>query len=196
MKVLARLLFCLALTAGVQAQHDQAGSDQLLQALEERLQLRQATAGEFRQLQYITVLPQPLESSGRFSYRPEGGLVWETLEPIPNRLEFDESGIRQSVEGDTVWEVGADQPAAVTITRVISRILAADWQGLREYFAIEGSVEPEGWELQLRPRDEVLGQVAESITLRGDETLSTMVLHEPGGDRSEIHFDISAPGAQ
>lgn len=193
---LGRILFALILAAGVQAQDNQAGDEDLLQALEERLQLRQATAGEFRQLQYIAVLPQPLSSSGRFSYHPEDGLIWETLEPIPNRLEFDDAGIRQSVEGDTVWEVGADQPAAVTITRVISRILAADWPGLREYFAIEGSVEPQHWELDLQPRDEVLGQVVESITLSGDEALSTMVLHEPGGDRSEIHFDISAPGAQ
>lgn len=180
---LAVLLFAAPLNAG----GEEAA---LIEKLEARIALEQNISGSFQQKKMISVLPDALHSHGKFAYDHDTGLVWETLAPIPNRLIFDKQGIRQSVDGKTVWEIGAQQPAALTITRVISSVLAADWASLREYFSIKGSVDESGWQLQLRPRDEVLNQVVSSISVSGDRVLKAMTLLESNGDRSEITFAV------
>lgn len=162
----------------------------LITTIEERVGLRQRTAGVFTQEKYISVLPQALQSHGEFSYDPKDGLVWETLKPIPNKVVFDEQGIRQSMDGETVWEIDAKQPAVTTITQVISSVLAADWQGLQRYFEIDGKLDGERWTLRLEPRDEVLAQIVDAIVLGGDRELSRMTLMEANGDRTEIHFQM------
>lgn len=182
--LLALLAFGFANAEGM----DPQGTVALIGQLEERIALEQNTSGSFRQKKFISVLPNALESHGSFAYDRNAGLVWETLAPIPNRLVFDKQGIRQSMNGETVWEIGAQQPAAVTITQVISSVLAADWTTLSEYFSIDGSVDAAGWQLQLKPRDEVLEQVVSSISVSGDRVLENMTLVESNGDRSEIAF--------
>src|SRR5690606_35512537 len=135
----------------------------LIEQVPELVALEEQVSGSFEQARYISVLPQPLMSRGRFSYAGGAGLAWETPGPIGNRLEFDESGIRQSVEGEPVGQMNADQPAAVTITRVISSVLASDWQALQQYFDIDGQVQGGEWQLRLTPEDEVMAQVVEEI---------------------------------
>jgi hypothetical protein len=182
-----------AVSATEKAQTDPSA---LIDTIEQRVGLRQRTAGSFTQEKFIAVLPQPLQSHGHFSYDPKSGLVWETLAPIANKVTFDQQGIRQSVEGETVWEIGAKQPAVTTITQVISSVLAADWQSLQAYFAINGSLGSNGWMLRLEPRDEVLAQIVKTIVLQGDRELSRMTLMEANGDRTEIRFqmhDVAQP---
>lgn len=188
------LLGALLLLGSASASAEAVDPPGLIEKLEQRIALDEQVSGTFEQKKFITVLPEPLRSQGRFSYHREDGLVWETLTPIPNRLVFDQQGIHQSVEGKTVWEVDAQQPAVVTITRVISSVLAADWQGLQDYFALDGQMDAQGWQLQLTPRDDVLEQIVGSIFITGDRVLSRMVLMEPNGDRTEISFSVnSAP---
>ncbi|MGQ9427307.1 outer membrane lipoprotein carrier protein LolA [Gilvimarinus sp. F26214L] len=167
----------------------ESGPD-LLAQLEGRIELSETVRGSFAQSKFIAVLPAPLKSSGAFSYEQGGTLVWDTREPIANRLVFDAQGIHQSVEGKTVWEVDGETPAATTITRVISSVLATDWDELQNFFVMEGEVNEQSWELYLQPKEAVLEQVIQSVTVRGDRQLESMVLMEANGDRSEITFAV------
>lgn len=193
LRPLALLLTVLLSLAGASALAGESpASAELIARLEKRITLDQQVSGTFQQKKFLTVLPQPLHSNGRFSYDQRDGLVWETLAPIPNRLVFDRQGIRQSMDGKTIWEVEAQQPAVVTITRVISSVLAADWQTLQTYFDLSGTVGEAGWELSLVPRDDVLKQMVDSIRIRGDRVLASMVLMEANGDRTEIRFTVDS----
>jgi hypothetical protein len=185
----------MAMVAAAVAEPASDDGATLIAAVEERVGLRQGTAGEFGQNKHMAVLPQPLHSRGEFAYDPQSGLVWETLAPIPNKVIFDQAGIRQSMEGKTVWEIDARQPAVATITQVISSVLAADWEGLQAYFHIDGSIDSAGWRLQLSPLEEVLAQVVDGIELEGDRELSRMTLMEANGDRTEIQLHMH-PAAQ
>lgn len=182
------VVFALLVAAIATADSEEKDSTALIKQLEARIALEEKISGSFQQKKYISVLPDALESHGRFTYDHDAGLMWETLAPISNRLVFDKQGIRQSMNGETVWEIDAQQPAVVTITQVISSVLAADWGTLREYFSIDGDMDAAGWQLQLNPRDEVLEQVVSSISVTGDRVLETMTLVESNGDRSEIAF--------
>lgn len=167
---------------------DERETAQLIEAVQARLVLDEVVSGAFEQDKYIAVLPQPLRSEGRFSYDPERGLDWETLSPIPNRLTFNEQGISQTVDGKVVWEVDANQPAAVTISQVMSSVLAMDWMVLQEYFELQGQVDNGNWKLHLEPRDASLKQVVEAIAIAGDREVKSLTLMEANGDRTEIRF--------
>ncbi|MGH1471686.1 MAG: outer membrane lipoprotein carrier protein LolA [Cellvibrionaceae bacterium] len=96
-------------------------------------------SGTFTQEKSISVLPKPLKSHGsfQFSYQDFGPhLIWKTLSPIESVLTFDRQGVRQDVEGDTVWNISADRPAVSTLTEVITAILSSNWKVLDDYFEI------------------------------------------------------------
>lgn len=189
MNIVHRSLWVLVLLlASHFAVADDKGSTGLIEKVQERLVLDDAVSGRFEQDKYIAVLPQPLRSEGRFKYSPEHGLDWETLQPIANRLSFNEQGIVQSVDGKVVWEVDARQPAVVTISQVMSGVLAMNWELLQEYFMIEGTVGEDGWRLHLQPRDAVLKQVVDAIGIAGNRDVESLTLMEANGDRTEIRF--------
>lgn len=171
--------------------NDQANEENtaiLIEKVQERLVLDKVVSGRFQQDKYIAVLPQPLRSEGRFSYDPEQGLDWETLSPIANRLRFNEQGIVQTVDSKVVWEVDAGQPAVVTISQVMSSVLAMNWEVLQEYFMLSGSVSADSWQLHLEPREAVLKQVVDAIAISGNRDVESLTLMEANGDRTEIKF--------
>lgn len=188
MTIRSLCLSALLLVHAVAAANEQVTTEQLIEAVQSRLVLDEVVSGRFVQDKHIAVLPQPLRSEGRFSYDPQQGLEWETLSPIANRLTFNEQGISQTVDGQVVWEIDASQPAAVTISQVMSSVLAMDWKVLQDYFSLQGQVEGEGWRLHLTPRDSALKQVVEAISIAGDSEVESLTLMEANGDRTEIRF--------
>ncbi|MEX1032914.1 MAG: outer membrane lipoprotein carrier protein LolA [Cellvibrionaceae bacterium] len=170
--------------------HREAKTRELIAQLEQRIELAETIKGTFNQRKTISVLPEPLHSHGTFGYDRRTGLEWETLAPIANRLVFDDQGIRQSVDGQAVWEIDVSQPAVVTVTRVISSVLAADWSTLQDYFSLSGSIDEQGWQLRLEPDDVVLAEIVSAIAVSGNRVLSRMTLLEANGDRTEITFSV------
>lgn len=161
---------------------------ELIAAVQQQLVLDEVVSGDFQQDKYIAVLPQPLRSEGRFRYDPEQGLEWETLRPVANRLTFSEQGIVQSLDGEVVWQVDGSQPAVLTISQVISSVLALDWNRLQDYFQLKGQADAGAWQLVLEPRDTALKQFVETIAISGNQRVEALSLLEANGDRTEIRF--------
>jgi len=172
-------------------ERDELQRDKVINAISGRIEVADTVSGRFQQKKYIDVLPQPLHSHGTFTYSSKQGLVWTTLEPIASELVFNEQGIRQDMEGKTLWQMDADQPAVLTITRVMSSVLALDWDALREYFVVSGEITDAKWQLHLVPRDPVLLDLVSELTVSGNRQLQHMTLHEANGDRTEISFTIA-----
>lgn len=146
--------------------------------------------GRFEQDKFIKVLPKPLFSKGVFSYEEASGLDWLTQTPIVSRLVFNDQGIRQDVEGNTVWEIDGMQPAVLSITRVMTGVLSGNWPVLNEYFEISGKADKNSWQLTLTPKDEVITQLITSLSVSGEKSLKNLTLFEANGDRTEISFVI------
>ncbi|GAB1263974.1 outer membrane lipoprotein carrier protein LolA [Aurantivibrio infirmus] len=164
---------------------------ELFSQLEKIMVVAENVEGQFSQRKFISVLPNPLLSKGVFSYGKTTGLDWRTQTPIVSRLVFNEQGIRQDVEGNTVWEIDGMQPAVVSITRVMTGVLSGDWLVLNEFFDISGSVDSQNWELTLTPKDEVIQQLITSLKVSGAEKLKSLTLFESNDDRTEITFLIN-----
>lgn len=183
------LFVAILLSAPVlaQAQNDA----QVIAAISEHMQVADEVSGDFVQEKTIQILPQALRSTGSFSYSQSAGLEWVTHQPIASRLVFDAKGIRQDVNGKTVWEVDGQQPLVLTITRVMTSVLSLDWAALQNYFEVSAKIESGSWQLRLIPRDATLLQIIESMSVVGDTELQEMTLHEANGDNTLIKFTIN-----
>lgn len=163
----------------------------LFSDVEKIMVIGESVEGHFQQSKFISVLPKPLLSKGVFSYDKESGLDWLTQTPIVSRLVFNDQGIRQDVEGNTVWEIDGMQPAVLSITRVMTGVLSGNWPVLNEYFDISGKAESASWQLTMTPKDEVIAQLISSLKVSGKQTLKNLILFEANGDRTEITFAIT-----
>lgn len=163
----------------------------LFSDVEKKMVIGESVEGHFRQSKFISVLPKPLLSKGVFSYDKESGLDWLTQTPIVSRLVFNDQGIRQDVEGNTVWEIDGMQPAVLSITRVMTGVLSGNWPVLNEYFNISGKTESANWQLTMTPKDEVIAQLISSLKVSGKKTLKNLTLFEANGDRTEITFAVT-----
>lgn len=163
---------------------------ELLATISQLLKNTDKITGNFEQRKFISVLPQPLLSTGHFELDDETGLEWLIIKPIESRLVFDSQGIRQNQQGQTVWQVSNEQPGIAVIGLILRAILSADWETLTAYFSIEGTQDKQRWTLALTPKDPFLQQVVTHITLIGESNIETVNLFETSGDRTEIRFEI------
>lgn len=161
-----------------------------LEGITERIKLNEQISGEFVQLKYLSILPNPLRSSGNFSFMPDSGLFWETLQPLHSRLTFSSKGISQEQNGQQVWLAQSDQPGVAVIGKILAAMFTNDWQTLKDFFSI--TVKPDTnahqWHLELIPSQATLASAMERIELTGDRQLQRITLYEHSGDRTEIEF--------
>lgn len=161
-----------------------------LDDITDRIDISEQLHGEFVQLKYLSILPNPLRSSGNFSFGSNSGLMWETIKPLHSRLTFSSEGISQEQDGQQVWLAQSDQPGVAVIGKIMAAIFTNDWQTLKDFFSI--TVKPDTnaqqWQLELVPNQATLASVMERIELTGDRQLQRITLYEHGGDRTEIEF--------
>lgn len=166
----------------------------LLSEIIQHVAINDTVKGSFEQHKYIHILPQPLISKGVFQLDKENGLVWEINEPVASRIVFDNSGIHQSKNGQSVWEVSNRRPGVAIIGQLMKAALSYDWALLEKYFAIEGSIDEQvsqrQWALILTPKENTLQQSIKHISLAGGQQLTQLILFEINNDRTEINFDM------
>lgn len=160
-----------------------------------QLQIGETVAGEFVQRKFLTILPQPLQSSGQFAFQPDTGLEWETRQPLHSKLTFSAEGILQEQNGQKTWLARADQPGVAVIGQIMTAILTRDWDTLEAFFTLDiAPADTSGqWTLMMTPKQSTLATVISRIALSGDQHLRQMILLEQGGERTEIDF-IPATG--
>lgn len=166
-----------------------------LDEITSQLQISETLAGEFVQRKFLSILPHPLQSSGRFAFQPDTGLEWETQQPLHSKLTFSTEGILQEQNGQQTWLARADQPGVAVIGQIMTAILTRDWDTLEEFFTLEvAPTDTSGqWTLVMTPTQATLASVITRIELSGDQHLRQMILLELGGERTEINF-IPATG--
>lgn len=175
-----------------QAQDQQ--TNVLLSEIIQQVTMNDTVKGSFEQHKYIHILPQPLISKGVFQMDTKKGLAWQINEPVASRIVFDNSGIHQSKNGQTVWEVSNDRPGVAIIGQLMNAALSYDWALLEKYFSIDGSIDEQGsqrqWALTLTPKENTLQQSIKHISLAGGRQLTQLILFEVNNDRTEINFDM------
>ena len=155
--------------------------------------------GEFEQQKRIAALPIPLLSRGRFSFSPQGGLKWQTVTPIASLMTIDDQGIRQSQNGDIIWQKDKNSPEALLIGGVFNAVLQQDWQQLAKDFEltrVATEAESSGWQIQLLPRSEVIASYIRQVDIYGQQRAERFVMTEASGDTTHIRLEYQDLSAQ
>ncbi len=170
----ASLLLLLAFCGSVAAD--------VLNEISARLDTAEITEGNFRQEKRLKVLKKPLISAGTFTYHRSKGAIWKTLTPVPSLLLVNEAHLLTH-QGEQVMPVA--------FGRVFSAMLGGDLSRLTEGFDIAAGVnQKNSWQLQLKPKDEMLKKIITGIELTGDNRLRLLEISEANGNFTRIEFDL------
>ena len=175
----ALLLFLLSFN------HSYAGD--VLTQITARLAKTPITNGNFQQEKHLKILRKPLQSTGTFTYHQSKGVIWKTLTPVTSLLLANDTRLL-SGQGELAV------PAA--FGKVFKAMLGGDLKQLSDGFSITGSDKKTAWQLELKPKDELLKKMISFIALSGDNELRSLEIQETGGNSTHIKFDQIAHPAQ
>jgi Outer membrane lipoprotein carrier protein LolA len=154
-------------------------ADDMLAKITVRLEKSPMAQGYFQQEKRLKILRKPLISTGTFTYHQNKGVIWKTLTPIPSLLLVNESKLL----------IGqGEQAVPAAFGNVFKALLGAELNKLAEGFDITGTEQKTSWQLQLKPKDELLKKIISTILLAGDTELRLLVIQEVTGNQTRISF--------
>ncbi|MFA6053194.1 MAG: outer membrane lipoprotein carrier protein LolA [Methylobacter sp.] len=163
--------------------HSYAGD--MLAQINARLAKTVIASGNFQQEKQLKILRKPLISTGVFTYHQSKGVIWKTLTPVASLLLVNQSHLLTNQ---------GEQAVPATFGRVFQAMLGGDLSRLANDFAITGTDQELSWQLELKPKDELLLKIISTIVLSGDNELRLLEIRETGGNITRIKFDqISHP---
>jgi len=162
--------------------HSHAGD--VLSQITSRLVKSEIAQGDFQQEKHLKILRKPLISRGTFTYHQTKGVIWKTLTPVPSLLLVDDIRLL-TAQGELAV------PAA--FGKVFKAMLGGDLKQLDDGFSISGTDQKTSWQLELKPKDELLTKIINSIVLSGDNELHYLEIRETGGNLTRIKFDKITP---
>lgn len=143
----------------------------------------------FRQTKHIALLKEPLVSEGRVLFALPDGLRWEVVTPEPLVVDTRGGRLRTGPPGDLHEVPDALLGPFATLPGGFSGVFGASGDEIAAAFEVSPRGPPGAFELT--PKDEDLGRALRSIDLEIDPETGVprrVVLHEAGGDRSEIEI--------
>jgi len=159
----------------------------VLAQITERLVKTPVTQGDFQQEKRLKILRKPLLSTGTFTYHQSKGVIWKTLAPVASILLVNDTHL-MTTQGE--------QAVPAAFGKVFKAMLGGDLKQLNDGFSITGSDQEPAWQLELKPKDELLKKIISFIVLSGDNELRLLEIQEAGGNLTRIKFDQITHPAQ
>jgi hypothetical protein len=150
---------------------------------------RQHAEADFTEEKYLSVLKQPLQSSGKLIYRAPDHLEELTLAPRPQSLVLDHGMLTMRVGTRSHSVRLADAPQLAPMIDSVRATLAGDRAGLEHNFNVELTGELGRWQLRLSPRDAQINGILADIEIQGERGVAREVrVQQRNGDRSVMHI--------
>lgn len=148
----------------------------------------------FTEKQYISILDQPVESSGELLFVAPSRLEKRILKPRPESMVL---------EGDTLTVSRGrrkhvlqlkDYPEVAGMIESIRATLAGDRKALERVYHLSLEGGSARWTLVLIPLDPKVGAVVARIRMEGvDDSVRSVEILQPDGDRSVMRIVKTAP---
>jgi hypothetical protein len=138
-------------------------------------------------VQQLSILDQPLHSSGELLYDAPDRLEKRTLEPRAEDLLL-ENGVLTMERSHRRRSVALrDFPQAVPFIESLRATLAGDRAALERYFTVHFSGNLDRWTLELTPADAALRRNVRRILIAGErERIRTLAIDQSDGDSSTL----------
>ncbi len=154
-------------------------------ALFSRLAKERPAHAQFRERKYLSLLTEPVDSSGELAFTPPDRLEKRTTSPKPETVIVD--GARLVLERDGRKQLLdlKDNPGVAVLIESIRATLAGDLASLSGSYSIRLDGDVSKWRLVLRPLDASLTSLVERIEIGGVEAqVRTVEIFQADGDRS------------
>lgn len=143
--------------------------------------------GDFKQEKKLKMLNKPLISTGKFTYHQHKGAIWKTLTPVSTLVLMNESTLLTEQGEQTIPEAFAN---------VFKAMLSGDFKNLESHFFVMATNHETSWQIELKPKDELLQRIISTLTLTGDTELRSLDIAEVGGNSTFISFDKTTHSSQ
>jgi hypothetical protein len=170
-----------ALAPAVQASDGPPELDSLMALLAQR---RHGEA-DYREQKYLSMLTQPLESTGVLIYDAPDHLEQRTVLPNPQSVVLEHGIVTMQIGKRRRVLRLADYPQLAPLIDSIRATLAGDRAALENSFTLSFSGTLEHWQLRLTPRDARLAATLARIDMRGErDAVREVQVLQSDGDRS------------
>ena len=156
-----------------------------LQQLMDSLAKNKSGRATFVEKKYISLLDQPVESSGELLYTAPGRLEKRTLKPRPESLLIDNGALTVERGKRRMVLRLQDYPELVAFTESIRGTLAGDTVALKRIYNLDLDGSEERWTLTLRPVETKMLEVVQRIRIGGSRAeVKSVEIEQADKDRS------------
>lgn len=139
----------------------------------------------FKQIRQIRGLPQPLLSEGQLLIWEGHGIIWQTNSPFPTTLVLTPRGLH-TLEDDQLVKVQSLHQDKVFA--LLSKIMSGDLQSFEGFETTNSAREGKHWESTLEPTRDDLAQLFTSLSMKGADHVSQVIIERATGDIDTIQF--------
>jgi len=185
-----RRLRLVVIASALAAQGASAAAPSLtLAELLSRMASTRGVVAEFHERKEITLLDQPLESTGTVYFAPPDRFTRLTRSPAVTRLVLAGTSMHfQDATGASEVDL-ATNPVARQFAENMVALWSGDRTRLEKLYKLDFRAEQAHWELVLVPRDATLARFVERLAMRGDGAeMRELELVETDGDRTLTKF--------
>ncbi len=144
--------------------------------------------GDFEQTKHMKGLDKNFVSQGRFIFVEKKGLYWQMQKPFLSTIIFAQNGL-MTIEDDNKKLLVTDQkPILQELSDIFQAIFASNPEKLKDYFDIFFIKNNQNWTLGLKPKNDIIKNIASKITILGKDYATQIVLEEQSGDSTIIKF--------
>lgn len=168
------LTFIWFKTAGAAETQDAAR----LEALAKRLNDFTSLEADFTQKRTLGAAGRTLTSTGTLSLTGDGAFSWVQKTPFVQTVSLKDGvfTIRYEDEAPEVMKAET-HPAVLSSARLLTSVMRLDAAALQDafdYTLVGGEKPADAWTITLRARDEALGRILGTVTLKGSEYVESI----------------------
>ena len=168
------LTFIWFKTAGAAETQDAAR----LEALAKRLNDFTSLEADFTQKRTLGAAGRTLTSTGTLSLTGDGAFSWVQKTPFVQTVSLKDGvfTIRYEDEAPEVMKAET-HPAVLSAARLLTSVMRLDTAALQDAFdftLVGGEKPADAWTITLRARDEALGRILGTVTLKGSEYVESI----------------------
>ena len=170
------LTFLWSKTAG--AAEGDAAQHRRIEALAQRLNDFSSLEADFTQKRTLGATGRTLTSTGTLSITHEGAFTWIQKTPFVQTVSLKDGvfTIRYEDEAPEVMKAET-HPAVLSAARLLTSVMRLDAAALQDAFdftLVGGEKPADAWTITLRARDEALGRILGTVTLKGSEYVESI----------------------
>jgi hypothetical protein len=182
-------LLLAAASIGAAAPVTDAAASASLDSLLTLMAQRRHGEADFTETKYLSMLKQPLESSGLLIYDAPDHLEQRTTQPRPQSVVLDHGIVTLQIGQRRRVLRLADYPQLAPLIDSIRAILAGDRAALERVFELDFGGTLAHWQLRLQPRAAQLAASLKRIDMQGEgDAVREVQVQQSDGDRSVMRI--------